>query len=125
VSKNVPPHLVRLVSGCLEEADLAAAGHACDRFSVHLTRRLGRQRARALLLLGLARARAECPLLDGVEVGLDGQLSPLDTALAQRADQAQAAAVALLTHTLHLLATLEGDPAAAEAARALSPFSET
>jgi ABC-type transport system involved in cytochrome bd biosynthesis fused ATPase/permease subunit len=116
---------VRLVSGCLAQADLATAGSACDRFSGHLTRRLGRRRAQALLLLGLALARAECPLLDEVEVGLDGQLTPLDKALARQPEHAQAAAVALLTHTLHLLATLEGDPAAAEAARALSAFSES
>jgi hypothetical protein len=125
VFKDVPPRLVRLASSCLEQADLAAAARAYERFSSHLTQRLGRQRAQALLLLGFALARAECPLLDAVEVGLDGQLAPLDRALAPRPEQAQVATLVLVTRTLHLLATLEGDLAATEAARALGPFSET
>jgi hypothetical protein len=119
VLTDLPPHLVRLVAACLDQADLAAANRACQRLSNHLQQRLGRQRAHALVLLALTLAQSDCPLLIQAQVTSKGQL---DLALADApAADARAAVVAWLARILHLLATLEGDPAASAAARVISP----
>jgi hypothetical protein len=118
VLKDVPPHLVRLVSGCLDQADLTTAGRACQQLSDHVQKQLGPQRGRALVLLALTLAQTDCPLLVHAHVATNGQLD-LAVAEAPPAD-AHAAVVALLTRILHLLATLEGEPAATAAARLIS-----
>jgi hypothetical protein len=129
VLKDVPPHLVRLATDCLDQAaptcassgDLAAATErACASLTSHLGRRLGRRRAQALLVLGLALARADCPVLVDLEATPDGRLPALAAALGGcPLDEVHAALVALLAHTLALIATLEGDAAATRAGRVL------
>jgi len=119
VLTDLPPHLVRLVSACLDQADLAAANRACQRLSNHLQQRLGPQRAHALVLLALTLAQTDCPLLIHAQVTSNGQLD-LALADAPTAD-AHTAVVAWLARILQLLATLEGDSAATAAARVISP----
>jgi hypothetical protein len=130
VFKDVPPHLVRLASGCLDQAALAsyepadlaaAAERACGRLSNHLSHSLGRPRAHALLALGLTLAKADFPFLSSVDATADGHLVPLDAAVTcHPSAEVHAALVALLAHTLRLLATLEGDRAACRVAQALT-----
>jgi hypothetical protein len=125
VLKDVPPHLVRVASDYLDQLEtsgdlLQATERAWARLHKHLTRQSGRPRGQALLVLALARARADVSTLAELTATRDGSLPPLHPALGQRPRQeVQAALVALLAHGLGLVAALEGRAAADHAARAV------
>ena len=127
--KDVPPHLVRLASACLDQVAPAgqtagnlatATERACAGLEDHLQTRLGQRRAQALLVLGLTLARADFPVLADLTATPDGRLPAFDPVLKNRPfGEVHAALVALLAHTLGLVATLEGQAAADQAARAV------
>jgi hypothetical protein len=125
VFKDVPPHLVRLASSCLAQLEtsgdlLSATERACAQLEHHLTAQLGSTRAQALLVLALALARADVPVPGELTATPDGRLPPLHSVLEKRPQaEVRAALVALLAHTLGLLATLAGEAAADQAAQAV------
>lgn len=104
-------HLLRVEAGypSASEENPHEAVRVCEKLRLSLTRFVGPDGFAALSRRALALARAEAPVLQAVQISLDGRLDGLQAVVANGAKGVEAA-IALTAHLLRLLVVFIGVP---------------